>query len=182
MGIRRLKKTAFLDRDGVINNVIVKNNKVFSPRRFVEFTLTPNIARYIDRIKEAGYLVIVVTNQPDISRAKLNIHELEKMHNKIRNELDVDDIFVCPHDDSDNCVCRKPKPGMVIEAKKKYDIDLANSFLIGDSWKDIDAAKRSGCREILINASYNQDIDCVNRVNNLSEAISLITRIHEEVM
>ncbi len=170
-----------MDRDGVINNIIVKHGKAYSPRVLEEFIFTPNIISQIKRIKEAGYLVVVVTNQPDIARDKLSVKELERIHKKIESELNVDDIFVCPHDDNDNCTCRKPKPGMIFDAVKKYDIDLSNSYFIGDGWKDMEAAKTAGCEGILINANYNEGISCLTRVKNLSEAIDLIIN-HEHVM
>ena len=171
-----MKRAVFLDRDGIINKVIPENGKAGSPKCFEEFEFISEISIQIDRIKEAGFLAIVCTNQPDISRGKMSIQELEKMHSKIRSELSIDDIFVCPHDDKDNCFCRKPKPGMILNAMKKYNIDLIQSFFIGDSWKDIEAARNAGCRGILITTSYNTEVNCLNRAGSLSGAVDLIIK------
>lgn len=176
MGICALKRAVFLDRDGVINKVILVNGKAFSPKCFEEFEFIQGIESQIKRIKEAGFLVIVCTNQPDIARGKMCVREIEKMHSEIEYKLNVDDIFVCPHDDRDNCLCRKPKPGMLINAMKKYDINLKESFLIGDGVKDIETAGNAGCKGILIETSYNADIDFLNRTSSLSGAVDFIIK------
>ena len=174
-----MKRAVFLDRDGVINKVAIKDGKAYSPRCFDEFEFVENVAGQLERIKEAGYLTVVVTNQPDIARGKMDISELHKMSDIIRRNLAVDDIFVCLHDDIDNCHCRKPKPGMMFDAAKKYDIDLSNSFLVGDSWKDMEAARNAGCEGILVKASYNKDVTCSRSVENLAEAIDIIMNEEE---
>lgn len=167
-------KAIFLDRDGVINKVILKDNKPFSPRRINEFKLLPEIVNFLNTLKKTGFINIVVTNQPDIARNLMDMKELNKMHEIIRTNLPVDDILVCPHDDFHNCNCRKPKAGMIIEASEKWNIDLKKSFMVGDSWKDVKAGKSVGCRTILVDASYNQEVECDYRVDNLAEAVNII--------
>lgn len=175
-----MNKAVFLDRDGVINKVIVKNGKAFSPRHFEEFELVDNIEGEIKRIKDAGYIIVVVTNQPDIARGKMSISELNKMNEVIHSKMLVDDILICPHDDIDDCLCRKPKIGMILSAVQKYKIDLNASFLVGDSWKDMVAAKNAHCKGIMINACYNEGVDSFERVRNIKEAVNLIIKEKEE--
>jgi len=169
-----MTKAVFLDRDGVINEVLVKNDRAYSPRRFEEFKFIENVYELIRKIKEAGFLSIVVTNQPDIARGKMEISELERMNKAVRDKLPIDDNLVCMHDDIDNCSCRKPKPGMIFKAAKKYEIEIETSFLIGDGWRDMMAASNAGCKGILLKASYNTGVDCFKRVENLKTAIDTI--------
>jgi len=169
-----MKRAIFLDRDGVINNVIIKEGKAFSPRKFEDFELVDGIKNVLERFKTEGLLNIIVTNQPDIARGLMKKEELQKMHNLIRENLPVNDIFVCTHDDADNCNCRKPKAGMLFEAVKKWDIDLSESFMIGDSWKDIEAGRNAGCTTVLIDSPYNKQIDSDLRANELSAAAEMI--------
>lgn len=180
MGIFKMNRAVFLDRDGVINKAIIKDEKAYSPRTLSEFKISKNIAEDIARIKRAGYLVIVITNQPDIARGTVKKSEVDKMSEAIRAKLDVDEILVCPHDDGDDCDCRKPRPGLILRAVSQYKIDLEKSFLVGDGWKDMGAAQAAGCRGILINAVYNQGIDCFKRVRNFHEAVDAILKEKEE--
>lgn len=169
-----MKQAIFLDRDGVINSTIIKEGKSFSPRKFEDFKLVDGVKDILERFKAREWLNIIVTNQPDIARGLMKKEELQKMHNLIRENLPVDDIFICPHDDADNCNCRKPKPGMLLEAAKKWDIDLNESFMIGDSWKDIEAGRNAGCTTLLIDSPYNKQIDSDLRANELSALSEMI--------
>lgn len=171
-----MKKAIFLDRDGVINRVILNGGEPFSPRRFREFEFLDGIKEVLEKFKEVGFINIIITNQPDIARGLIEWEISEKMHKVIRENLPIDDIFVCPHDDIDQCPCRKPKPGMLLEAAKKWDIDLKSSFLIGDQWKDIGAGKNAGCATILISYPYNKKVNPDFRVNNLHSAAEVILR------
>lgn len=103
---------------------------------------------------EAGYLLILATNQPDIARGAADPQEVSAMHAHLRNYLRLDDVKVCPHDDADQCVCRKPKPGLLLEAAREWNIDLAASFFVGDRWRDIEAGQRAGCSSIFIDYGY----------------------------
>ena len=132
-----MRQAVFLDRDGVINKVILRDGKPFSPRKLDEFEFIENIKDALNKFKEKGFLNIVFTNQPDISRGLIKKDTLEKIHLLLKDTLPVDDIFVCPHDDTDNCHCRKPKSGLLLDAAGKWNIDLKRSFVIGDQYKDI---------------------------------------------
>ncbi len=171
-----MNRAVFLDRDGVINKVILKEGKAYSPRSISAFEFVADIVDVVTQLKKAGYFLIVVTNQPDIARGKLPKSELDQMTSRINDELAIDEIFICPHDDGDNCNCRKPKPGMLMAAKKKYRLDLKRSFLIGDGWKDMGAARNAGCPSILIDTEYNQEATSDNRVKNIKEAAKLILK------
>lgn len=163
-------RAVFLDRDGVINKVILRNGVPRSPRTREEFVLNEDAADAVQLLKSNGYVTIVVTNQPDIARGKLRQEDLDWMLDQVRQRCRIDDILVCPHDDGDACSCRKPLPGMILDGARKWGIDLGASFMIGDTWKDRDAARAAGCRFILINTPYNQTVECDLRVAGLKEA------------
>lgn len=136
-------KAVFLDRDGVVNKLVVINGERTSPKSLEQFEIISNLSQVIRKIREQ-YLVIIVTNQPDISRKKISGTELEKMHVKLREQIEIDDLYVCEHDDVDKCLCRKPKPGMIISAASKWKINLKNSIIVGDSWRDMVAGEKLG--------------------------------------
>jgi D-glycero-D-manno-heptose 1,7-bisphosphate phosphatase len=171
-----MRRAVFLDRDGAINKVLLNNNKACSPSRFEEFEFVPAIAAVLRSFKESGFINIVITNQPDISRGLMKPEELEKMHRFIREKLAVDDIFVCPHSDEDNCLCRKPKTEMFYVASRKWGIDINSSFMIGDSWRDIEAAKIAGCKTIIIDTTYNRDTEADYRVADIVSAMRVIVK------
>jgi len=176
-----MTRAVFLDRDGVINDVTVKNGIAYGPRLFSDFNVRHGVAEEVARLKQAGFLVIVVTNQPDIARAKMTQDELDRMTNVILTALGADDVMVCPHDDADACPCRKPKPGLLIQAAERYGIDCSSSFLIGDTWKDIAAGKAAGCaRTFLIDTCYNQAVKDATRVAGLREAVDFILNDRQE--
>jgi D-glycero-D-manno-heptose 1,7-bisphosphate phosphatase len=170
-----MNRAVFLDRDGVINKVILRNGKPFSPRKIEDFELCDGIKEFLLVSKNEGFLNIAITNQPDIARKLVEWDTLNAMHKIIIENLDVNDIFVCPHDSSDNCLCRKPKAGMLFNAAEKWNIDLPSSFLIGDQWKDMEAGKNAGCITILLECIYNKEANSDFRVKNLQSAIEIIT-------
>lgn len=171
-----MKLAVFLDRDGVINKPVIKQGQPYSPRRFDEFTLIDGVAECLLRLRLAGWLNIIVTNQPDISRGIIAPQVLNAINQQIEDTLAVDDIVVCPHDDTDNCDCRKPRSGMLLKAAQKWNINLSKSFMIGDRWKDAEAGKEAGCITILIDYPYNAGAKADFRVSDLSSAVELILR------
>jgi len=168
------QKAVFFDRDGVLNHLVRRDDSFYSPQKFEDFHIVDEAKEVVNLIKEMGFLTIVVSNQPDISRGKLKQSELDQMTDKLFDTLGIDDVFYCTHDDGNDIGCRKPAPGLFIMAHGKYNIDLNKSFMIGDTWKDVEAAKNAGISMILINKDYNQDLKNVIRVNSLSEVVSLI--------
>lgn len=170
-------RAVFLDRDGVVNKVILRDGKPYSPRKIEEFVFNDGVREAVYRLKEAGFKALVVSNQPDLARGEITQNTLDMMTEKLKSEIPIDDIYICPHDDHHQCSCRKPKPGMLIKAAKEWNIALAASFLIGDTWKDIEAGKAAGCKAILLDAPYNQETGCDYRVQSLGEAVALITNL-----
>ncbi len=171
-----MKKAVFFDRDGVINKPVIRQGQLYSPRKLEEFTLIEGVVECLLRLRLAGWLNIVVTNQPDIARGAVSTQVLNVINRHIKDVLAVDDIIVCPHDDTDNCDCRKPKPGMLLKAAQKWEIDLNKSFMIGDQWKDAEAGKEAGCISILIDYPYNAGAKADFRMSDLSSAVELILR------
>lgn len=175
----RMRRAIFLDRDGVINKVLLNNGKPFSPRSFEDFELFPEVGSILNFLKKMGFINIIVTNQPDIARGLMKMKELNKMHALIQERLPIDDIMVCPHDDADNCDCRKPKYGMLLEAADKWNIDLKKSYLVGDAWKDMEAGKQAGCRTIIIDMPYNKEVAADFRVKDVCEVMRIILEISD---
>ena len=169
-----MKKAIFLDRDGIINKIILRNGKPCSPRIMEEFIILEDTKETVKILKDTGYTIVIVTNQPDVARRLMKIEDLEKMHNIIKEILCPDRILYCPHDDTDNCDCRKPKPGMIIKAANELNINFNKSFVIGDTWKDIEAGKSAGCITILVDTQYNKEVKSDYRINNLKEVIEII--------
>jgi D-glycero-D-manno-heptose 1,7-bisphosphate phosphatase len=150
------RRAVFLDRDGVLNEAIVRGGKPYPPKDMRELKIFPDAASALRRLKQASFLLIVVTNQPDVARGTQTRESVEVLHAAIGAVLPVDAFCVCWHDDKDACECRKPKPGLLLEASSKYAIDLRRSFLIGDRWRDIDAGYAAGCRTVQIDWHYNE--------------------------
>ena len=137
-----MNKAIFLDRDGVINELVERDGRMVAPWRVEDFKLKPGIAKFISAYREQ-YKVIVVTNQPDIATGRTTWDTLNAMHAMMP---EVDDIMVCPHVDADGCDCRKPKAGMLLAAAKKHDIDMNRSIMFGDGETDMQAARAAGCQ------------------------------------
>ena len=153
MGID-VKRAVFLDRDGVLNQAIVRDGKAHSPASLEELAIAPDAAAALARLKERGFLLLVVTNQPEVARGTLSHDTLERMHAVLRAALPIDKFFVCYHDDIDACGCRKPKPGLLLEAAREFGVDLSASFMVGDRWKDVDAGRNAGCIPVWIDRGY----------------------------
>ena len=143
-------KAVFLDRDGVLNKAIVRNGKPYPPANLAEFEILPDVKEALLQLKAAGYLLIVVTNQPDVGRGTQQKSVVEAMHELLKSELPLDAIYVCYHGYDGECQCRKPKPGMLVKASEDCKIDLAQSYMVGDRSKDIEAGIAAGCKTGLI--------------------------------
>jgi D-glycero-D-manno-heptose 1,7-bisphosphate phosphatase len=145
-----MPRAIFLDRDGVLNQAVLRAGISSPPANIEELRILPRVSDACALLKGAGFLLIVVTNQPDVSRGSARLESVEAINQHLRASLPVDDIRVCYHDDCDGCSCRKPSPGLLLQAAIDWKIDLAGSFMVGDRWKDIEAGKRAGCRTILV--------------------------------
>lgn len=176
-------RAVFLDRDGVINEVVERPGGVLgSPRGIEEFHYTVNIKKHIQMIKSLGYKCFVVTNQPDVSRNLLPMRVLSAMMSNMETYLDVP-YKVCVHDTNDGCECRKPKPGMILELGYQYKINLSESWMVGDRLTDIEAGHSAGCRTVFLkNGRYSLNIHIFNDLfskvdfvsSSMAETVDLI--------
>jgi len=181
MGEHEIRRRAvFLDRDGVLNRPVVRDGRPFPPARVDEFELYPEAVSACAQLKAAGFLLVVVTNQPDVGRGTQSRETVEMMHAKLRAALpSLDGIEVCFHAGASRgepCECRKPKPGLLVRAAAALHIGLSESFLIGDRWRDVDCAHAAGCRAVFIDHDYREELKEKPEftVSNLSDAVSAI--------
>ena len=151
-----LRRAVFLDRDGVLNRCEVRDGKPYAPRYLRDFRLLPGAAAAACDLKSAGLLVIVVTNQPDIGNGLTDPAVVETMHDKLRRAMPIDCVMMCPHRQDEGCSCRKPKPGMLLNAAKTWKIDLKKSFMVGDRWGDVVAGQAAGCYTLFVNRGYKE--------------------------
>ena len=174
--MRFAKSAVFLDRDGVLNEAIIRNGKPYPPRDLNELVITYAARPALEELKREGFLLIVVTNQPDLARGKANRADVDRINAQLAAILPLDAIEVCEHDDHEKCDCRKPRPGMILRAREKLGVDLADSFMVGDRWRDIEAGRRAGCRTILIGDGYGETFPCAPTINlaSLPGAVSWI--------
>jgi D-glycero-D-manno-heptose 1,7-bisphosphate phosphatase len=176
-----MNKAVFLDRDGVINRPVVVDGRPYPPRTVAEFEILPGVLQACTDLKNAGYLLVVVTNQPDVGRGTLKREIADAIHETMLLRLPIDRVEVCYHAGTafgEDCQCRKPRPGMLIKAATALDIDLTQSVMIGDRWRDIDCGKRAGCRTIFIDWGYDEPLreQPDFRALNLAEAVRRILR------
>jgi len=152
-----MRKAVFFDRDGVLNEAIIRNGDPHSPNRLDEFRIVPGAREALVSLRKAGYLLIVATNQPDVARQLQQQSVIEMMHERLKEDLPLDDIRVCYHDDCHHCGCRKPAPGLLLGAAREWGIRLSGSYMIGDRWKDVEAGRRAGCKTIFLEHPYNDN-------------------------
>jgi D-glycero-D-manno-heptose 1,7-bisphosphate phosphatase len=171
-----VRRAVFLDRDGVLNASVIRQGKPYPPDTLGELTVLPGVKEALSRFRAAGLINIVVTNQPDVGTGKQRIEVVEAMHKWLREALPLDDLKVCYHTDIQNCDCRKPRPGMLIEAAKDHDINLAQSFMVGDRWRDIAAGQAAGCGCFFVDYGYKEQRpeEPYVAVKSLPEAATLI--------
>lgn len=174
------QRAIFLDRDGVLNRAKMNNRKPHPPDGEAELEVTANARGLLQRLKEQSYKLLVVTNQPDVSRGITTRDTVEGINRKLAKELPVDEILVCYHSDSDNCDCRKPKAGLLLEGARRHQIDMAASFMVGDRWRDVEAGQNAGCQTILIDGEYDEKAPAQPpdvKVRSLEEAVNWILQM-----
>lgn len=147
-------KAIFLDRDGVLNDSVVKQGKPYPPASLHELSVADDVLPALELLKQHGYLLIGATNQPDVARGTTAKEVVESINQALLERLPLDDMRVCYHDDADQCQCRKPLPGLLLQAAVDYKIDLQQSIMIGDRWKDVEAGVRAGCKTVWLNRDY----------------------------
>ena len=174
-----MRRAIFLDRDGTLNKAFIKNGLPFSPSSFNEFEILPGVKESLLKLKKLNFVCLLITNQPDVSRGKIKKNVVIQMNNFLKSEIKLDDIFICYHDDHDNCECRKPKPGLLLNAKKKWNINLNKSYMIGDRWKDIQAGINAGCKTVFINNGYkdNKKIKANFITDSLLDAVYILEKL-----
>jgi D-glycero-D-manno-heptose 1,7-bisphosphate phosphatase len=150
-----MKRAVFIERDGILNEVRVGPKNPIQPLALEEFKLRSGAIEPLKKLKAAGFVMVVTTNQPGLSRGYQSRRELDLMHSMVRRMFPVDDILICPHDESDHCPCRKPRAGLLVEAAFKWHVDLDHSFVISDKWQDSEAARTAGCTSMLVASPWN---------------------------
>jgi D-glycero-D-manno-heptose 1,7-bisphosphate phosphatase len=179
MGIGEvMRRAVFLDRDGVINRAIVCEGRPHPPSSLADLELLPGVPQALRALKAGGYFLVVVTNQPDIARRIAPRTVAEEMNRWLRVRLPLDAVLMCAHDDSDQCGCRKPRPGLILQAARDLGIDCRESFMVGDRWKDMEAGRRAGCRTFFVDHGYEeQPPDSYDfRVGSLLDAARILLR------
>jgi D-glycero-D-manno-heptose 1,7-bisphosphate phosphatase len=149
-----LRPAVFLDRDGVIVVPEFRDQRSFAPRRLEDFRLYPEAAASLQKLKQAGFLLAVVTNQPDVGNGLIPRSEVEAMHEVMTRELPLDAVKVCFHGQAEHCDCRKPKPAMILETARELGINLKKSFMVGDRSSDVEAGRAAGCATVFIDLGY----------------------------
>jgi len=151
-------KNLFLDRDGVINEVVIRNAVVASPRRLEEFQLRTDFTTFSRGIEDRDVRLFVVSNQPDIARGLMDRADLQAITRCLSDQFKFSEILYCDHDDADGCHCRKPKPGMITYLLDKFGLIASESLIVGDSGKDIMAGKAAGIKTVLLRTAYNREL------------------------
>lgn len=171
-----MSRAVFLDRDGVLNRAVARNGRPHPPATLDAFEILPGVPQALERLRAAGFLLIVVTNQPDVTTGVQDRAVVDAMHDMLRDELGLDDIRTCFHVDADGCACRKPRPGMLLAAARERNIDLARSIMVGDRWRDVAAGRAAGCRTVFIDNGWQERRPDApdHTVGSLDEAAAVI--------
>ena len=140
----------------MLNRPVVRDGKPYPPLTLEDFVLLPDVVEAVSVLRERGFQLYVVTNQPDVARGTQQRSVVESMHAKLQTLLLLDDFYVCYHDDREACDCRKPKPGLLLRAAREHDISLPDSYMIGDRWRDVDCGHAAGCKTIFIEKNYTE--------------------------
>jgi D-glycero-D-manno-heptose 1,7-bisphosphate phosphatase len=167
-----MRRAVFLDRDGVLIRNEVRGGKPYAITDGQPAELIAGVPEACAMLSSAGFLLVMVTNQPDVATGRTSRRFVEETNARLATVLRLDDVQVCYHDDAAHCECRKPEPGMLLAAAAKFDIDLLDSVLIGDRWRDIEAGRRAGCHTILIDYGYTDRVPPLpdHRTTSLLEA------------
>ena len=165
-------RAVFLDRDGVLNALVMREGIAVSPRAVEDFAILPDARASVARLKDAGFRVFVITNQPDIARGRMSNAVLEEMLSALRAEVPLDDIAVCAHDDADDCGCRKPRAGMLHTLAERWQVDLEHSVVVGDSWRDMHAGRAANCTTVMLGQAGDEAADY--SAASLGDAVDLI--------
>ncbi|MEI7733545.1 MAG: HAD-IIIA family hydrolase [Verrucomicrobiota bacterium] len=175
-----MKLAVFIERDGVLNHVRSERQVQITPLSLSEFHLKLDAVLPLRRLQAAGFVVLATTNQPGLSRGYQSRRDLDLMHELMRGKLGLDGILVCPHDETDRCPCRKPKPGLLTEAAFTWHFDLDHSFVISDKWLDADAARQVGCTSLMIRSQWIGQVHHDFVVPSLEAAVEKLLHLHTQ--
>jgi D-glycero-D-manno-heptose 1,7-bisphosphate phosphatase len=168
----------FLDRDGVLNAAVVRDRRPYPPATPADVMILPGVRGAIDTFRAAGLMSVVVTNQPDIARGMTTADDVAAINNLVTEQTGVDAVVVCPHDDADDCMCRKPRPGMILAAAAEHGVDLRHSVMVGDRWRDIEAGQAALLPTVFVDRRYDErrPRDASLVVGELAEAVPWILK------
>ena len=171
-----MRRAVFLDRDGVINRALVRDGKPYPPTDLAEMEILPGVGAAMSALHAAGWMLVVVTNQPDVARGTTPRANVEAINQYLQQQLPIDEFRTCFHDSNDGCSCRKPLPGALQDSAKANNIDLVASYMVGDRWRDTEAGASAGCKTIFIDYGYDEKQPQTTdfRVQSLAEAANII--------
>jgi D-glycero-D-manno-heptose 1,7-bisphosphate phosphatase len=173
-----LRPAIFLDRDGVLNEIVTRDGKPASPRTPDELVIAADAPAALSAFRDMGFALFVVTNQPDVRRGLMTDAALDAIHTKLTATLTVDEVAACRHDNADACACRKPRPGLLLDLAARHGIDLSRSWMIGDQDRDIACGQAAGCATVLLDRPYNSGAraGATCTLESLSQAIPVIAK------
>jgi D-glycero-D-manno-heptose 1,7-bisphosphate phosphatase len=175
-----MKRAVFIERDSILNEVRTGPKQPIPPLTLDEFKVNLAAKEPLQKLRGAGFVLIATTNQPGLSRGYQSRRELDRMHDLLRRTFPLDDIMVCPHDETDHCPCRKPRPGLLIEAAFKWHLNLDHSFVISDKWQDAEAARTAGCTSMLIESPWAGSTHHDFLLPDLKVIVSKILRLKQQ--
>src|SRR5574340_924787 len=155
-----VQRAVFLDRDGVLNRVSLRDGIPRPPADAAAVEVLPGVPEALALLAAHRLLLIGLTNQPDVARGTQTRDAVEEINRHLLSRLPLQEMLTCYHDDADGCPCRKPRPGMLVRAADERGIDLSASFMVGDRWSDVAAGEAAGCSTFLIEAPYNERRRC----------------------
>ena len=176
-----MKRAVFIERDGILNEVRTGPKQQITPISLEEFKINTAAAEPLKKLKAVGFVLIATTNQPGLSRGYQSRRELDRMHDLLRRALPLDDIMLCPHDEADHCPCRKPRPGLLIEAAFKWHLSLEHSYVVSDKWQDAEAARTTGCTSLMVKSPWIGEVHHDFVLADLCAAVDKILRLKQQV-
>lgn len=170
------RRAVFLDRDGVLNRALVRDGMPYPPANPSELEILPGVADALAQLRAAGFLLVVVTNQPDVARGTTSRAQVDEINGLLAAQLPLDEFRTCFHDDADHCDCRKPLPGALLSAAREHGIDLSASFMVGDRWRDIEAGRAAGCATVFVDYAYaeRRPVQFDHAARSLADAAKII--------
>ena len=176
-----MKRAVFIERDAILNEVRTGPRQQITSIGLQDFKILTATKEPLNKLKAVGYVLIATTNQPGLSRGYQSRTELDRMHDLLRRALPLDDIMVCPHDEADHCPCRKPRPGLLIEAAFKWHLSLDHSYIVSDKWQDAEAARSAGCTSLILKSPWNGQVHRDFLLTDFGAAVEKILRLQPQV-